>query len=80
MNPPIETGHIGMMIVDLINDHSAAAEGDELPAFAHPHDPAHPLPGATFETADADAPEGDYSNVRVVLPNGQTFRVQIFAR
>lgn len=76
----IQTSHIGMMIVDLINDHSAACEGDELPAFAHAQDDAHPVPGGSFETCEAEAPEGDYSNILIELDNGQKFRVQVFAR
>ncbi|WP_298962304.1 hypothetical protein [uncultured Methylobacterium sp.] len=80
MSNRIETSHIGLMICDLINEHSAAAEGDELPAFAHAHDPAHPVPAGHFETVESHAPEGDYSNLLVSLPNGQNFRVQVFAR
>lgn len=75
----ILSDHIGMMIVDLINEHSAACEGDELPAFRHAHDPAHPVPAGTFEIVEALAPEADYSNILVELPDGQKFRVRVVA-
>lgn len=79
MTQKILTGHIGMMIVDLINDHTAACEDDETPSFHHGDDPEHPLPAATFDTCDVHAPGGDYSNVEIMLPNGQAFRVSVVA-